>query len=72
MEYSSEILDVTVVTSEDNNIQNDVPPIAWVMSTGEDKGIVEDITDDFAASTNMDNTLTWKNHCFLQGVSYIL
>ena len=28
--YSSEILDATVVTNKVNQIQNDVPPIAWV------------------------------------------
>ena len=35
MEYYSEIVDVTVVTNAMNQIQNGVPPIAWVVMTGE-------------------------------------
>ena len=37
---SSEMVDATVVTNELNQIQNDVPPIAWVVVTGYYKGIV--------------------------------
>ena len=33
MEYSSELVYVTVVTKEVNKIQNDVPPISWVVMT---------------------------------------
>ena len=39
--YSSEIVDMTVVTYKVNQIQNYVPPISWVVITGEDQGIVE-------------------------------
>ena len=35
VEYSSEIVYATVVTNEVNQIQNYVPPIAWVVMTGE-------------------------------------
>ena len=35
VEYSSEIVDATFVTNEVNQIQNYVPPIAWVVMTGE-------------------------------------
>ena len=35
VEYYSEIVDVTVVTNAMNQIQNGVPPIAWVVMTGE-------------------------------------
>ena len=34
VEYSSEIVDATDVTNEANQIQNDVPPIAWAYMTG--------------------------------------
>ena len=34
VEYSSEIVDATVVTNEVNKIQNDVPPIARVVING--------------------------------------
>ena len=34
VEYSSEIMDATVVTSEVNQNQNGVTPIAWVVMTG--------------------------------------
>ena len=47
VEYSSELVDSTVVTNEANQIQNDVPPIALVVMTGEDQFIVEDVTYDF-------------------------
>ena len=40
-------MDATVVTNEANQIKNDVPPIALVVMTGEDQGIVEDVIDDF-------------------------
>ena len=65
-------MDETVVTNEVNQTQNYVPPIAWVVMTGEDQGIVEDIKDGFYATTNMDNRSTQKKHCFLQGVLYFL
>ena len=51
-------MDVTVVTNKMNQIQNDVPPIVWVVMTLESKGIVEDVTDGFYAPTNMDNLST--------------
>ena len=35
-EYSSELVDVTVVTNEANQIQNDVPPIVCVVMTVEE------------------------------------
>ena len=72
VEYSLEIVDAIVVTNEVNQIQNDVPYIAWVVITGYYQGIVEDVTDDFDAPTNMVNKSTQKKHCFLQGVLYIL
>ena len=34
MEYSSQLVDATVVTNEVNKIQNDVTPIVWVAMTG--------------------------------------
>ena len=46
---------VTVVTNELNQIPNGVPPIAWVVITVDDQGIVEDVTYGFAAPTNMYN-----------------
>ena len=55
VEYSSEIVDSTVVTNKVNQIQNDVPPIAWVVMTGYDQGGVEYVTDGSSAPTNMDN-----------------
>ena len=55
VEYSSEIVYATFLTNEVNQIQNDVTPIAWLAMTGEDEGIVEDVTDGFDAPTNMDN-----------------
>ena len=58
VEYSSEIVDVTVVTNKVNKIQNDVPPIAWAMMTGDDQWVVEDVTYDFYSPTNMDNIST--------------
>ena len=70
MEYSSDIVDVIVVTNEVNQIQNDVPHMAWVVVTLEDQGIVEDVTDGFASPTNMENLSTQNKHCFLQGVLY--
>ena len=42
--YSSEILDATDVTNRVNKIQNYVPPIAWLVMTGEYQGIVEVVT----------------------------
>ena len=38
VEYSSEIVDATIVTNKVNKIQNYVPPIARVVATGEDQG----------------------------------
>ena len=55
VEYSSEIVDETVVTNEANQIQNYVPHISWVLMTGEDQGIFEYVTYGFAAPTNMEN-----------------
>ena len=55
VEYSSEIVDANVVTNEVNQIQNDIPPIAWAVMNGEHYRIVEHFTDDFSAPTNMDN-----------------
>ena len=55
MEYYSELADETFVTNEENQIQNDVPPTAWVVITEEDQGIVEYITDGFSTPTNTDN-----------------
>ena len=55
VEHSLEIVDVTVVTTEKNQIQDDVPPIVLVVMTREDQGIVEDVADGFFAPTNMDN-----------------
>ena len=43
------------MTNEVNQIQNDVPPITWVVMTGYYQGIFEDVTDGFSASTNMYN-----------------
>ena len=48
-------MDETVVTNEVNQTQNYVPPIAWVGMTGEDQGIVEDVTYGFSAPTNVEN-----------------
>ena len=31
------------MTNEVNQIQNGVPPISWVLMTGDDQGIVEDV-----------------------------
>ena len=59
------------MTNKVNQIQNYVPPIAWVVMTGEDKGIVEYVTDGFDAPTNIDNISTHNKHCFLQGIIYI-
>ena len=53
VDYSSEIVDANVVTKEVNQIQIYVPPISWVVMNGEDQIIVEDVTDCFAAPTNM-------------------
>ena len=72
MEYSSEIVDATVVTNEINQIQNYFPHIVWVLMTGEDQGFVEDVTDGFYSPANMDNLSAQKKHSFLQGVSYFL
>ena len=55
MEYSSELVDATVVTNEENKIQNYFPHITWLVMTGWDRGIVEYDTDNFSAPTNMDN-----------------
>ena len=55
VEYSSEIIDATVVTNKVDQIQNDVQPISWSVMTGEDQGVVEDVTYVFSATTNMDN-----------------
>ena len=63
-------MDVTVVTNKVNQIQNNVPPIAWEMMNGEYQGVVEDVTDGFASPTNMENLSTQNKHCFLQGVLY--
>ena len=41
MEYYSEIVDATVVAIEVNQIQNDVPRIAWAVMNVEDQGIGE-------------------------------
>ena len=41
------------------------------MITGEDQGIVEDVTDGFSAPTDMDNRSTHKKIFSLQGVLYI-
>ena len=71
-EYCSEIVNVTVVTNEVNQIQNDVPLIAWAVMNGEDHDIVEYFTDSFSAPTNMDNRSTQKNNFFLQSVLYFL
>ena len=43
------------MTNEVNQIQNDVPLIAWVVMNGEDQEVVEDVTYGFAAPTNTDN-----------------
>ena len=45
VDYSSEILDATVVTNEVNQIQNYFPSIALVVMTGEYHEIVEDVTN---------------------------
>ena len=71
VEYSSQLVDATVVTNEVNKIQNDVTPIVWVAMTGQDHVIVEDATDGFYAPTNMENLSTQKKHILLQGVLYI-
>ena len=55
VEYSSELVDATVVTNEENKIQNYFPHITWLVMTGWDRGIVEYDTDNFSATTNMDN-----------------
>ena len=34
--------------------------------------IVEDVTDGFFATTNLDNKSTQKKHFFLQGLLYFL
>ena len=70
VEYSSKIVYVIIVTNEMNQIQNYVPPIAWVVITREDQGVVEDVIDDFAAPNKMENLSTQKKHCFLQGVLF--
>ena len=46
---------MNVVTNESNQIQNYVPPIAWMVMTGEYQVIAEDVTDGFSAPTNMEN-----------------
>ena len=58
------------MTNKVNQIQNNVPPIAWDMMNGEYQGVVEDVTDGFASPTNMENLSTQNKHCFLQGVLY--
>ena len=45
VDYSSEILDATVVTNEVNQIQNYFPSIALVVMTGEYHEFVEDVTN---------------------------
>ena len=45
VDYSSEILDATVVTNEVNQIQNYFPSIALVVMTGEYHEIVEYVTN---------------------------
>ena len=55
VEYSPELVDVNVVTNELNQTQNYVPPIAWMVMTGEYQVIAEDVTDGFSAPTNMEN-----------------
>ena len=47
MQYSSELVDVTVVTNKANQIQNDVPHISWLVMTAGDQGIVADVTESF-------------------------
>ena len=52
--YSSELVDVTVVINEANQIQNDVPPITWVVVIVYYQWIVEYVKDGFSAPINMD------------------
>ena len=72
VEQSSELVDATFVNNEVNKIQNDVPPIAQVVVTVEDQGIVEYVTDAYSVPTNMENQSMQKKNCFLQAVLYFL
>ena len=43
------------MTNKVIKIQNDFTSIARVVTTGEDQGIVEDVTYGFSAPTNVEN-----------------
>ena len=72
VEHSTEILDATFITNEVNKIQKDVQPIAQLIMTGDNQGVVEDVTGGLSAPTNMHSRSTQKKYCFLQGALYFL
>ena len=58
------------MTNHMNQIKNICTPIAWIVMTGEDREIVEDVVVLWAP-TNMEKRSTEKNHFLLQSVIYI-